>query len=160
MTGLFAGTWESFRKGPLRKDTANNPLDQIVNQVVRGDFNMSPPYQRGLVWTLTQKRRLINSIVVGLSLPAIYLREMPDEASAQWVEVVDGKQRLATLAEYLSNRFSYDGKMFSELNPITQRFFRNTSIPVVRVSGLTDAETVELYERLNFGGVPHIRETA
>lgn len=151
---VFTGTWDSYHKGGLRKSTHNLPLFGLMQDLDRGYLEMNPPYQRGLVWSLEQKQRLINSIVVGVALPAIYIRDLSADKTP-FMEILDGKQRLSALHDFINNRFSYDGKLFSSLSTAQQRFWGNEIVPAVRVSELSDADAVELYERLNWGGVPH-----
>ena len=152
---LFDGKWDPKRGRRLVKDAFNQMIVSLVQNIEDGRIDMNPPYQRGLVWTPAQKCKLINSIIAGLQLPSIYFREMP--LSAQYVyEVVDGKQRLDALRGFLRDEWAYNGNVFSKSPKDFQAFMYTITVPGVYVKGLSDEDTVELYERLNFGGVPHV----
>ena len=70
-------------------------------------------FQRGNVWEPKQKYELIESVLMGLPLPIFYFKQ---QDNATYV-VVDGKQRLTALFEYLDNGFALKGlKILSFLN--------------------------------------------
>lgn len=122
------------------------------------EIDLDPYYQRGLVWDLERKEALIDSLFTGLGMPAIYVREFRNGRNGPWMEVLDGKQRVSTLMEFVNDGFAYQGWLFSELPIEMQRAFRSIGIGIVRVYDLTDAEAEEIYDRLNFNGVPHKAE--
>ena len=64
-----------------------------------------PDYQRRYVWNLPQASRLIESFLLGLPIPQVFLYR---EHSGPKLYVVDGHQRLATIAHFYSGRFSDD----------------------------------------------------
>lgn len=77
-------------------------------------------FQRKSVWDNRQKCELIESILMGLPLPIFYLKQQNDSTYV----VVDGKQRLTTLFEFLQNKFQLkslkiltflNGKKFQDL---------------------------------------------
>jgi hypothetical protein len=149
----------SYRK--LLKSTSNTQLSSFLFDLRIGNIDMNPPYQRGLVWTLEQKVKLIDSLAWGIALPAVYLRELPTEyqliTDFQY-EVLDGKQRLSTIQEFfLDDGFAYEGRRFSEMSTEEQWTLKSASLGLIQVSELTEVETIEVYERLNFCGVPHER---
>lgn len=141
----------------LHKDAANQLTSGLAALVARGDINLSPSYQRGLVWTAEQRELLIDSLWYGISMPALIFREM-GWGQTPWLEVVDGKQRLDTICGFLGDRYRYDGKLLSELPEAWRRTFRTVCVPVVTVSDLSDTDTIELYDRINFCGTPHRAE--
>ena len=74
-------------------------------------LNLNPVYQRNEVWSSTQKKGLIDSILNDIDLPKIYLHERDGK-----YDVVDGKQRITTLKEFMNDSFKVGGKKFSELS--------------------------------------------
>ena len=95
---------QGFAKRRILKDVANQPLAQLVRLVERGDVDLSPPYQRGLVWDLERKVRLIDSLAYGISMPAIYFRDL-GVAGDVWLEVVDGNRRVVYLGVFGRQRY-------------------------------------------------------
>jgi uncharacterized protein with ParB-like and HNH nuclease domain len=64
-------------------------------------IKLSPDFQREKVWDLKQQRELIESILMGIPLPLIYLSE---DKNGNLI-VIDGKQRLTTFFEFMDNKF-------------------------------------------------------
>ncbi len=63
----------------------------------------NPEYQRGTVWTPSQKKRLIDSVLRGYPIPLIYLHHISTEvalAKRDDFEIIDGQQRINALFEY------------------------------------------------------------
>ena len=88
-------------------------------------LDLTPPFQRDLVWNSKQKCELIESIIMGIPLPAFYVKENKEGVYI----VVDGKQRLQTLFEFINGEFKLDrltilkdhnGLSFSQLPPVEQ----------------------------------------
>jgi Protein of unknown function DUF262 len=77
-------------------------LDQFVGYVNDGKINLIPPFQRGHVWSITDRRKLMVNIVQGRPIPAIFLYR---EASGEKFEynILDGKQRLESLILFIGN---------------------------------------------------------
>jgi hypothetical protein len=93
----------------------------------------------------------------GIALPSIYLRDLGRDSEV-WAEVVDGKQRLNALVEFVEGKFDIGSERFPDLpDAEKRRFLLDNSIGVVTVKETSNEEIIELYERLNFCGVPHVR---
>lgn len=78
---------------------ADYPVDGLVKRISRQDIYV-PEFQRGFVWSHSQAARFVESMLLGLPVPGIFLFKEPD---TQKLVVVDGQQRLRTLQMY------YDG---------------------------------------------------
>src|SRR5438094_9024770 len=74
---------------------ADFTLDGLDQKLKSGDIKI-PPFQRGFVWNLPQSSRLIESFMMGLPVPQIFL--YTDEE--QKLLVVDGQQRLKTVSYF------------------------------------------------------------
>jgi uncharacterized protein with ParB-like and HNH nuclease domain len=74
-------------------DSYQMSIGEIVNMYKDGELIISPVFQRLFRWGLSQKSRLIESILIGIPLPSIFVYEMPN---GKW-ELVDGPQRVSTL---------------------------------------------------------------
>ena len=71
-------------------------------------INLEPGFQRKSVWTLTDRRRLIQSIVAGYPLPSVFLYKR-DHQGGLIYQVIDGKQRLETIFMFTGlGRFKRD----------------------------------------------------
>lgn len=78
-------------------------LDQLVGYLNEEKIDLSPVFQRGNVWKLLQRRRLIENIVQGRPIPAIFLYKQA-AGSKYTYNILDGKQRLESLILFIANR--------------------------------------------------------
>jgi len=97
---------------------ADFDVDGLVKRV-RNDHIFIPRFQRDYVWTLRDASRLIESLLLGLPVPGIFLAK---EAESQRMLVIDGQQRLKTL------RFFFDGVFNPKPHQRTQRVFKLTNV--------------------------------
>lgn len=109
---------EFFAKHAFRivYQTNNFLLPQLIDLVSKGDvLNIRPEYQRRLRWAASQKSRLIESLLLNIPIPPIFLFET-DEAR---YEVMDGQQRLNAIKEFWEGDFALSGlEVLSPLNGI------------------------------------------
>jgi hypothetical protein len=143
--------------------------DNLLMHDAAPGLDLDPPYQRGHVWTPEQRVALVKTILQGLPFGAIFLNRR-DEWD-QPIRVVDGKQRIVTIREFLAGGFSIPADWFEidalqpgahrcervlwkHLTPPTQRRFLNrTTFSVYETLLPTEADEADLYLRINFGGV-------
>lgn len=86
---------------------ADYPVDGLVKRLGRGDIKL-PTFQREFVWSRPQASRFIESLLLGLPVPAIFLSKEP---ASQELLVIDGQQRLKSLLHFYEGVFR--GKEFS-----------------------------------------------
>ncbi len=94
---------------------ADYPVDSLVQRLRRGDIAV-PKFQREFVWPHPQASRFIESLLLGLPVPAIFLSR---ESDTQKLIVIDGQQRLKSLL------FFYDGLLHGKeftLHGVTKEF--------------------------------------
>jgi hypothetical protein len=98
------------QEGPVRFVLSSygwdSDVEGLVKRMNRGDIYV-PGYQRGFVWTGPEKSRFIESLILGLPVPNVFLAR---EAESQRLNIVDGQQRLRTLQQYLAGGFALSGK--------------------------------------------------
>lgn len=120
---------------------------------------LAPDFQRELVWTLKQKSELIESILMGIPLPMIYFFE-GDEGI---IQVVDGKQRLTSLFEFLDNLYPLSqslkilphlrGKKYADLEPAEQtKIARHQFVTQTIIPPTPDKIKFDIFERVNRKG--------
>ena len=88
---------------------ADYRVDALVKRLNKKDVFI-PPFQREYVWTLKQASRFIESLLLGLPVPGIFLAK---ESDSQKLLVIDGNQRLRTLEFFYNVDFKGRGKGFS-----------------------------------------------
>ncbi len=121
-------------------------------------LKMNPDYQRNDVWKPKQKSELIESILMGIPIPVIYLFENNKGEK----QVVDGRQRLSSIFNYLDNKFSLtelnilkneNGKKFRELNTQFQAKIEDYQIQSYTIQPPTPEKVkFDIFDRVNRGG--------
>lgn len=116
-----------------------------------------PEYQREFVWDTNRQSRFIESLMIGLPIPYIFLAE----TTSGRYEIVDGSQRIRTLAAYLNDELKIHGlekieslnsMLFSDLDISRQRKFKNISLKMIVLSErITDETKNDIFERINRG---------
>jgi uncharacterized protein with ParB-like and HNH nuclease domain len=143
-----------------RATSSPRVLSFIINGFEEGYFKTDSDYQRELVWKLEHKRDLIVSIFNGFPIGSISVIESNISTRIDYIEVVDGKQRINAIWEFFENKFSIniDGKdyFFNDLPIPTQRKLKNSCHIGVNVlnSDITEIEKFEYFYAINFKGVP------
>lgn len=89
----------------VRTDAYQMSVGEIVNMYKDGEIVINPDFQRLFRWEASQKSRLIESILLGIPLPPIFVFE---RESAKW-ELIDGLQRLSTILEFMGLLRDPDG---------------------------------------------------
>ena len=147
-------------------------LELLSNQLNNEDI-IIPFYQRKYVWKIEQASKLVESFLMGLPVPQIFMYVNNDDQ----LEVIDGQQRLKSINYFfegyfgesdnqgrrkifrlkgLSERSEYNGKTFEDLSTRDQRRLRNSTLRAINIKQLKpndEAESVfHIFERLNTGG--------
>jgi hypothetical protein len=81
----------------VKTDAFHMSIGEIVNMYKTGELDINPDFQRLFRWEAGQKSRLIESILLGLPLPSIFVYEKDDST---W-ELIDGLQRISTILEFM-----------------------------------------------------------
>lgn len=123
-----------------------------------------PDYQRDLVWSEEQQSRFIESILMGLPIPYLFVADVSseDEELSGRMEIVDGTQRIRTLGRFVQNELELkelkkldklNGFKFSDLALSRQRRFGRATLRLIELTESTDEETRrEMFDRINTGG--------
>ena len=91
-----------FLTGIIRTSVTAESIDTLVNLYQRGRLNLNPPWQRGEVWSPKKKGLVVESIMLGIPLPAIILHKNSETGGH---EVIDGQQRLRSIVQFVENKF-------------------------------------------------------
>jgi hypothetical protein len=84
------------------------PVETIHSWVSRGKINPQPDFQRYYVWNNLKASRLIESLLLDIPIPVVYVAE----ESNQTYSVVDGQQRITSISSFINGQFP-DGRDFS-----------------------------------------------
>jgi len=132
----------------------------------RGRLVLQPEFQRQYVWDRKKASRLVESVLLRVPLPIIYLSEQPDGKEY----VIDGQQRLTSLFSFIDGKFpsgdsfkltgltaykELNKKAFSDLSTDLQDRIQDYTLRTVTLLKQSDADLkFEIFERLNTGSEP------
>ena len=159
---------EEFRNAALRIVVQRNDflLPNLIDMLkTHRTLEVTPYYQRRTRWTNMQKSRLIESFLINIPIPPVFLYE---NDFARY-EVMDGQQRVSSILEYFDNQFplrglelltSLNGKRFHDLPTEIKRGLQRRSLSAIILlneSAPSQESIAELrryvFQRLNTGGV-------
>lgn len=112
----------------------DSDVEGLVKRLKRQDIHV-PRFQRGFVWTNTQKSRFIESLVMGLPVPNVFLAQ---DGKTRNLNIVDGQQRLLSLRDYLEGKFSLRGEHLQD--DLKGRYFSAEVAPSKRSKVLEIAD--------------------
>src|ERR1039457_4400675 len=153
----------AFRLNQERNDFF---LPQVKDFVLQKKWlNLRPEYQRRLVWEDQKRSLFIESLLLNVPIPPVFLYEW----DLSRYEVMDGQQRLNSIVDFYGNLYPLSGlEKWSELNGLRYRELpktlqrgldrRRISVTVLLVGGTVengpDKGDVRklVFERLNTGG--------
>lgn len=140
-------------------------LQTLVDKIKDREI-VVPPFQRKFVWTPKKASKLIESFLLGLPVPQIFLYR---SSKSESLLVVDGQQRLRTLEYFWEGKFDegkpffltnvkpqWEGKTFQTLEESDKRRLKNCVLraTVFEQTDPKDNRSIfEIFERLNTGGV-------
>ncbi|HSV98792.1 MAG TPA: DUF262 domain-containing protein [Sedimentisphaerales bacterium] len=71
-------------------------IQEFVHLFNAGELNLEPGFQRDSVWTLTDRKKLIESLLQNYPVPSVFLYRQNENGKLRY-DVIDGKQRLETI---------------------------------------------------------------
>jgi hypothetical protein len=151
-------------------DSYDLSVRQLLEMFASGEIEVPPEYQRQFIWSEARESQLIESVLLGIPIPSLF---MATNSDATW-EIVDGVQRLGTLAHFLGTAELlkkierpnplqiYDLEKLTALNglrhdPLPKSIQLLFATRPMRVTVLNDKSDLnvrfDLFERLNTGGI-------
>lgn len=103
---MLAEEVESAQRS-VRTDAYQMSIGEIVNMYENREIVIDPEFQRLFRWSISQKSKLIESILLGIPLPPIFVFESDN---GKW-ELVDGLQRVSTILEFMGRLKSPEGTL-------------------------------------------------
>ena len=146
-------------------------LEILYNKLERNEIQ-TPNFQRNFVWTQNQSSKLIESFLLNLPVPAIFLYNEPKTSNYL---ILDGQQRLKSIHYYIKGVFDqensndggafrltglakdsqYNSLAYSDLSVTDQQFLSNSVLRgyiVKQLESYDDLSKYYIFERLNTGG--------
>lgn len=166
-SNTYATKRELLAKTKIVKQTWS--ILEIYQKTKSGRLNLSPDYQRNNIWKIDKQTAFIESLFMGIIIPPIYVVEIPganmlEESS---YEVVDGKQRLTTIKNFLTNEITlhekaleyytdwFGGKRYaditSEYKELTNAMLSSVLDIYVITANSPEFTKYDIFSRLNKG---------
>jgi len=127
-----------------------------------GSLVLNPPFQRKPVWTRRQQSHLIESILMGLPVPEIYMQHKTSPDGTTQYIVVDGQQRTRAILEfigangeegfelqYLSEESPWRNRSFGDLTDDEKTRFFGQRLALRELHRASDEEVKDMFRRLN-----------
>ena len=152
-------------------------IGELIELKKANMLRANPEYQRGAVWSRTQQRKLVDSVMRGYPLPLIYLHHIKTEVAGMMredLEIIDGQQRINALYDFAEGAFPlfdpiaddaaarfpafikaqpcpWAGKDAASLDDSLRKRFMNTPLSVTLIETPNSNEVRDLFVRLQSG---------
>jgi hypothetical protein len=151
----------------LLPEFGHQTVDQLTLLYGNGQINLEPGFQRNSVWTVGDRRRLVQSIVAGYPVPSIFLYKRHEDGRLVY-DVIDGKQRLESIFMFMKvGQFrrhgfdvrldfgngleAFDWRSLSRRHADQAGAFLSYKIQTVEVTGELN-QIIDLFVRINSTG--------
>ncbi len=162
---------------PIRVHTQEILIETFLKQIKRGKFIVRPQYQRNEVINNTKSSGIIESLLLDIKLPPIFVYERKDGIS----EIIDGQQRLLSILGFLNEKYKNEAgeleetkkpnfkltglkilgeelnnKTFEDLSENQQNTIWDSSLSIIKISEKDnpDFDPISLFLRLNLKPYP------
>lgn len=147
--------------------TTEQTIGWIRARYIEGTLILKPPYQRNPVWGARQKHRLIESVLLNMPIPEIFMQRVTDEEGTTTYAIVDGQQRVTSLLQFvgtyegdevefngfdldmLEDTSPYKGKNFLMLTPEERINFYGYEFAVRELKSNSEEDMRNVFKRLN-----------
>lgn len=156
-------------------DSYDVTVDELVRRVGKSRIEIAPAYQRQFRWDVERQSRLVESLLLGIPVPSLFMATNVDDVKGTTWEVVDGLQRLLSLVNFLGDADTrsaakLDGKptalgglekltlleglLAEDLPADIRTGLEDRPIKVIVLNDKSDLRVrFDLFERLNTGGI-------
>lgn len=150
-------------------DIREFPISVIVEKYTKtlpeiGDRTemFMPEYQREYKWSIKQQSEFIESLMIDLPIPYIYVADVSDGDDEGRIEIIDGSQRIRTLVRFLTDMFELEDLnlvpelnniKFSDLSGSRKLRFNRKTVRFIELMDVDEEARRQIFYRLNSGGV-------
>lgn len=142
----------------MKRQPTTQQITWFLDLERNGQLDLNPPYQRKSVWSAKDRRFFLDTIFRNYPTPPIFIHRTIDDNGFTKYHVVDGKQRLETILNFVNNRIAIDanfgdvnlnGKKFRELGIEEKRKFWDYTLVVDFLESIEGTNIEEVFDRVN-----------
>jgi hypothetical protein len=152
----------------MKFGTSEETIGWFRDRYLEGNLDIRPPYQRKPVWMARQKSHLVESVLLTLPIPEVFIQRTTSEEGATTYALVDGQQRIRTLLQYVGaesegdqeeyDKFALDKldpasewyqKRFTDLGSDAKKLFFGYKIAIRYLDDADEESTKDMFRRLN-----------
>lgn len=156
------------RERTVKTQNIEFDLETIIKRIDKGIIKLDPDYQRRHRWSDELSSRLIESLLLNIPIPVIYISQDVDvdeetEENVSRFTIIDGQQRLTAIYRFMKNELELvgletlegvNGLLYRQLPPFLLRRLDERTVKCLRIDSTLDTQVkYDIFERLNTGSV-------
>jgi uncharacterized protein with ParB-like and HNH nuclease domain len=168
LKGKLEELQQKARERTVKTQNIEYDLETLVKKIKTGVIKLDPEYQRRHRWNDEVSSGLIESLILNIPIPLIYISQdvdVDEEVASETARysVIVGQQRLTAISNYLRNEFplvglgvlsDLNGSFYKDLPPFLIRRLEERTLRCLRIDSTVDAQVkYDIFERLNSGSV-------
>jgi hypothetical protein len=155
-------SWGDYPIDTMLIRNENRTVHDVLRRIDQESFIMDPDFQREFIWPEDKQSKLIESVLMRIPLPVLYLAEDPDGRMV----VVDGLQRLSTFQRFVNGELQLklpdqpelNKKRFLDLSPKLQNRVEDCNLILYIIDAkVPERARLDIFERVN-SGLPLTRQ--
>ncbi|MGP1475833.1 MAG: DUF262 domain-containing protein [Treponema sp.] len=180
MTGMEGIAFDSEDLEPICESKAEeitkvisynvaNTVEVLIAKIDSNEVNLQPEFQRDFVWDINRSSLFIDSLLIGLPIPSIFLGKSKEDET---YKVIDGQQRLKSVYFFIKGTFvsnkkeisfalknlqgrEWNNKTYLELDEKYKRRIRNSVLNTTVIESIDSNPKIvhDIFQRLNTGGM-------
>lgn len=159
---------EKAKERTVKTQSIEYDIETLIKKLDKNIIKLDPEYQRRHRWDNKTSSKLIESLILNIPIPIVYLSQDIDVDQETFdnefrYSVIDGQQRLTAVKNFMKGKLILEGlETLSELNgcnyndlpPFLTRRLEERSIKCLRIDSTLDFQVkLDIFERLNSGSV-------
>ncbi len=157
---------DKAKERTVKTQSLEYDLETLVKKIDKGVIKLDPDYQRRHRWDEKTSSRLIESLILNIPIPTIYISQDVDvdsETEEYRYSVIDGQQRLTSMYNFIKDKYALtgldaldelNGCYYKDLPPFLIRRLEERTVKCLRIDSTIDAQVkIDIFERLNSGSV-------
>lgn len=159
---------QKARERTVKTQNVEYDLFSLQRLISKNIIKLDPDYQRRHRWSLETSSRLIESLILNIPIPVVFISQDidVDEEIGDTISrytVIDGQQRLTAIYNFLNNDYpleglealpELDGMRYNDLPPFLLRRLEERTVKCLRIDSTVDGQVkFDIFERLNTGSI-------